>query len=316
MLINQLFPLIKHVMDKFKGKLSKDDLKRFAKEVWTNSSSGPLSMLVDNTALQISKKLVNSDYKNGRVEDPTKISSRQEKQVKKYVQDYFEKAVAKKKDHEKRKAERKVKEEENSGMKGEEDDSDRDPNMAKSDDDDAKQKPGSMTPATPLEQLSIAEGLKRKRTSGSPVDPWEEQGESSTPNKRLKSESPPPPPPPPPAAEISQEPPPEQFDLDARSLVAACDESRHTENLTTDGNPDPKQNHLPLAPLSPRPQHAEHSHNRSMADGNTDIAGHAHPPDDTETMETNLGGDFNGQAQESEQHILGHRHRHVPELRT
>ena len=31
--MRQLFPHIKHVMDKFKGKLSRDDLKRFAKEV-------------------------------------------------------------------------------------------------------------------------------------------------------------------------------------------------------------------------------------------------------------------------------------------
>ena len=30
---SQLFPHIKHVMEKFKGKLSRDDLKRFAKEV-------------------------------------------------------------------------------------------------------------------------------------------------------------------------------------------------------------------------------------------------------------------------------------------
>ena len=29
----KLFPHIKYVMDKFKGKLPKDDLKRFAKEV-------------------------------------------------------------------------------------------------------------------------------------------------------------------------------------------------------------------------------------------------------------------------------------------
>lgn len=29
----KLFPHIKYVMDKFKGKLLKDDLKRFAKEV-------------------------------------------------------------------------------------------------------------------------------------------------------------------------------------------------------------------------------------------------------------------------------------------
>ncbi len=29
----KLFPHVKYVMEKFKGKLSKDDLKRFAKEV-------------------------------------------------------------------------------------------------------------------------------------------------------------------------------------------------------------------------------------------------------------------------------------------
>lgn len=35
----KLFPHIKYVMDKFKGKLPKDDLKRFAKEVRSYSQS-------------------------------------------------------------------------------------------------------------------------------------------------------------------------------------------------------------------------------------------------------------------------------------
>ena len=60
--------------------------------------------------MKISKKLVSSDFKNNRVEDPTKISSRQEKQVKKHVKEYFDKAVAKKREHEKKKAERVSKE--------------------------------------------------------------------------------------------------------------------------------------------------------------------------------------------------------------
>ena len=70
-------------MDKFKSRLPRDDLKRFAKEV--------------------SKKLVASDFKNKRVTDPTKISEKQERSVRKYVQEYFEKAVQKKVEHDKRK---------------------------------------------------------------------------------------------------------------------------------------------------------------------------------------------------------------------
>ncbi|CZR54666.1 related to histone-lysine N-methyltransferase [Phialocephala subalpina] len=83
---NTLFPHIKHIMQKFTKQLSKDDLKKFAKEV--------------------GKKLVASDFKNNRVEDPTKISEKQEKKVKKYVRDYFEKAVEKKKAIDKRKKEK------------------------------------------------------------------------------------------------------------------------------------------------------------------------------------------------------------------
>ncbi|CAG8981770.1 hypothetical protein HYALB_00004712 [Hymenoscyphus albidus] len=80
---NTLFPHIKHVMQKFTKVLPKEDLKRFAKEV--------------------GKKLVASDFKNKRVEDPTKISANQEKKVKKFVREYFEKAVEKKKESDKRK---------------------------------------------------------------------------------------------------------------------------------------------------------------------------------------------------------------------
>lgn len=50
---------------------------------------------------------MNSDFKNQRVDDPTQISAKQEKQVKKFVTDYLEKAVAKKRLHDKKKAERK-----------------------------------------------------------------------------------------------------------------------------------------------------------------------------------------------------------------
>src|ERR1700709_1176274 len=70
-------------MQKFASQLPKDDLKKFAK------GGG--------------KKLVASDFKNGRVEDPTKISEKQEKKVKSYVRQFFEKAVEKKKELDKKK---------------------------------------------------------------------------------------------------------------------------------------------------------------------------------------------------------------------
>ena len=144
------------------------------------------------------------------MEDPTKVSSRQEKHVKKYVKEYFDKAVAKKREHEKKKAGRRSKEEESAVSptpvmaaevkKEEEEESDGDQDMAMSDDDEyEKPKQESETPVTPLDQLLQAEGLKRKRVKDEdPVDMKLEDDEA-TPSKRLKSESPPPPPPPPPA---------------------------------------------------------------------------------------------------------------------
>lgn len=45
-----------------------------------------------------------SDYKNKRVEDPTFISPKQAKKVKKYAHDFFDRAVAKYTDYEKKKA--------------------------------------------------------------------------------------------------------------------------------------------------------------------------------------------------------------------
>ena len=70
-------------MSRYTHKLPKDDLKKFAKEV--------------------GKKLVASDFKNNRVEDPSKISEKQERKVKKYVKEFFERAVEKKKGIEERK---------------------------------------------------------------------------------------------------------------------------------------------------------------------------------------------------------------------
>lgn len=74
------------MVDKFKHKLPKDDLKRYAKDV--------------------AKKLVSSDFKNKRVRDPTKIDDKQQKKVKKFCKEFFDKAVAKHQAHQQRKAEK------------------------------------------------------------------------------------------------------------------------------------------------------------------------------------------------------------------
>ncbi len=59
-----------------------------------------------DSPIQVAKKLVASDFKHNRVEDPTKITAKQEKLVKKYVSDFLDKAVAKKRVHDVKKAER------------------------------------------------------------------------------------------------------------------------------------------------------------------------------------------------------------------
>lgn len=76
-------------MNKFLEKLPRDDIKKFAKEV--------------------NKKLVSSDYKNNRVPDPTTITEKQEKKIKIYVKNYFDRAVEKYEEYEEKKKARRAK---------------------------------------------------------------------------------------------------------------------------------------------------------------------------------------------------------------
>lgn len=156
-------------------------------------------------SVQISKKLVNSDFKNNRVGDPRQISSRQEKQVKKYVKEYFDKAVVKKRVYEQKKAERQDNTAETPALHKpegrevkKEHESDDELDIGLSDDEGDRAKQDSGTPITPLDQPFNGDGLKRKR--GTPDAPGSDktEDESATPSKRLRSETPPPPPPPPP----------------------------------------------------------------------------------------------------------------------
>lgn len=188
-------------MQKFTQQLPKDDLKKFAKEV--------------------GKKLVASDFKNHRVEDPTKISEKQEKKVKKYVREYFEKAVEKKKAMDRRKKEKADaasslgEKSKDASLNGNEEDKgvivvngfsaaeanspeevkvESDVEMS---DDEDKDDPIPETPS-----FTESSDLKRKREE----DEFGTPGDDADSSKRLKEEddstvdvSPPPPPPPPPA---------------------------------------------------------------------------------------------------------------------
>ncbi len=176
-------------MNKYHKKLPREDLKKHAKDV--------------------SKAIVRSDYKHNRVVDPTVLTRDVEKSAKKYVNDYFAKAVKKRAEYEVR---RRAKAEANCGVDGGEnakpksegttptdtpsesqqkklEDDEEDVKMKMSDDDDHDV---SMGPSN----HDGAQDLKRKHD-----EPHDEDA------KRLKEEGdsqsqesfPTPPPPPPPS---------------------------------------------------------------------------------------------------------------------
>lgn len=161
---------------------------------------------------------MNSDFKNNRVADPTKISDKQIKQVKKYCKEYFDKAVSKHRAHDqkKQKQERKSKESHSHRPSSSSADRPDKEEQPKADSDVKKEEesdgdvdlsdddmPGFKVSSSPREGSSAAEPLKRKR---SPDDEREGTAEMAADDanhspKRQKSTSPqhlPPPPPPPP----------------------------------------------------------------------------------------------------------------------
>lgn len=73
---DQIFPPIRHILDKFRHQLPKDELKRLGKE--------------------ITKKLVASDYKHNRVQNPSAaLSEKQEYQIKRHVKQFMQRGVEK-----------------------------------------------------------------------------------------------------------------------------------------------------------------------------------------------------------------------------
>ena len=234
--IIQLFPHVKYVMDKFKGKLPKDDLKRFAKE--------------------ISKKLVSSDFKNHRVDDPTKISPKKEKQVKGYVKEYFDKAYKKHREREHRKGQRKgnidpSNEASNvlteAGTENTNHASDADEDMVMSEDDEPMQhRPETTTPLTPADFALSSEGLKRKREGAEDSDFVDTV---STPSKVLRTDETPPPPPPPPQSGLSEGTILSPTGDGSDSQTTAMQESMFSvpASMTPDDQPPPPPPPLPMS---------------------------------------------------------------------
>lgn len=191
-------------MNKYKAKIPRDDLKRFAKE--------------------IAKKLVESDFKGGRVEDPSKISDKHQQKVKKYCKDFFEKAAYKHSKHEKEKAAKRVKSTNGTKpdivdrpaatssatpptttvdgspdleVKKEDDSEDEDVKMSEDEPDEEK-----ATPASPVPQMQNGDILKRKRSRSEDSNINDDDDLTKSPLKKLNLDSPPPPPPPPPAPPV------------------------------------------------------------------------------------------------------------------
>lgn len=171
-------PHVMHVVNKFKKKMEKDDLKRLAKEV--------------------SKKIVATDFKSKRVDNPSKISDKHAKSVKKYVHQTFEKAVKKKAEHDKRKADKGAKGEESHTPPGSPQAAAGSPLKDEVDDPVLSDDDGGDAEATPADSADSSSALKRRRD-----EELANEAADDAVLKKLRTEqddappAPPPPPPPP-----------------------------------------------------------------------------------------------------------------------
>jgi histone-lysine N-methyltransferase SETD2 len=177
-----LQPHIMYVVGKFKHKLAKDDLKRWAKE--------------------FAKQVVNSDFKKKRVDDVHKISDKKAKEVKKHAQLFFDKAVKKKEAAEQKKSEKQA-------LKGQEGDAiggasqvavgspTLDDIEEALSDHEIEENGADATPAESTDSYMI----KRRREEEEVADDEAMEQLLKRQRTELEGAPPPPPPPPPPLAE-------------------------------------------------------------------------------------------------------------------
>ncbi|KAF9874023.1 SET domain-containing protein [Colletotrichum karsti] len=189
---NTLFPHVKYVIDKYKHKLPKDDLKRLGKD--------------------INKKLVSSDYKKNRVQDPTApLDQKQARKVKTFVKEFFDRAVVKMKNHEKDRAARQSK--------------DKEPNAAGLSAD------GDVTVADVAGEVTLSDDEDAASTGDSEKKRKREEQTANSPTmspsdgpsaKRFKDgnaeDGAPPPPPPPPPSEPAPTDSPESLTEEQQAL--------------------------------------------------------------------------------------------------
>jgi histone-lysine N-methyltransferase SETD2 len=183
----------------------------YRKTILSVSPKRYVSILLHSPAIsnksQTAKKLVEGDYKNGRVTDPTTISDKHKKTVKSYCKSFFEKAAAKHKEREARKGQKQATTISTATDPKPDSTPADDPDVKMSDDEaDPVTHPHpdpdvSAEPPTPMDEDSTTSTLKRKRDGNatSPgVDTHITSEVDSSPSKRQRSTPPPPPPPPPP----------------------------------------------------------------------------------------------------------------------
>ncbi|KAK1975545.1 SET domain-containing protein [Colletotrichum cereale] len=201
---NTLFPHVKYVIDKYRHKLPKDDLKRLGKDVC--------------------KKLVSSDYKGRRVQDPTTpLDQKQARKVKTYVKDFLDKAIVKFKHFEQEK--------EKASPVGE---VDKPGNANLASNGLGTDTGGAVTPVDVADDVMLSDmedagstgspERKRKRGEEGAVEPLDLTPSDEPLVKRLREDdvedgaTPPPPPPPPPADMESTATPEEPMTEEQRAL--------------------------------------------------------------------------------------------------
>lgn len=219
---NTIHPHIKHVTDKYHHKIPKDDIKKHARE--------------------LCKKFVASDFKKGRVTDPTKIGKDQIKAIQSFVKEYFQKLLRKTRERKEAKAAKEAR----SGATADEP-SNTPPGspeadaLANGDLDDDDELPNAISPDSPPEEPETPSGgTKRKHDGGDDEDVLL----SPTSLKRVRSDVdlPTPPPPPPPPADADAPPTP----ADAANGTPAGD-TDSTGAMDLDDAP-PQRNGTPVRP--------------------------------------------------------------------
>ncbi|KJZ72833.1 Histone-lysine N-methyltransferase, H3 lysine-36 specific [Hirsutella minnesotensis 3608] len=214
---NTVFPPVKHVLDKFRHKLPKDELKRLGKD--------------------IAKKLVASDYKNNRVGDPTaELTEKQILKIKKYVSDFLKRAVEKYQAHQKRKPAKETQAPGEPGKDAMASDEQLQSSIDAGDD-------GASAVPTPKGEAKLEDGVddsilsdvetdspgsqdrKRKRDNGL-ADSTDATPSEGPDLKRAREEEASPPPPPPPPPEMA----PEDEMVDVQQALREQEEALMREN--------------------------------------------------------------------------------------